>query len=60
MLLLLAWLAGKAQDVDLKINDIKTAMIERNYEAGLKECKNCLNQVSPTPRNCSWFMDTKV
>lgn len=28
-----------AQDVDSKINDIKMAMIEGNYETGLKECE---------------------
>jgi tetratricopeptide (TPR) repeat protein len=28
-----------AQDVDSKINDIKMAMIDGNYEAGLKECE---------------------
>lgn len=38
-LLFFAWLAVEAQDVDSKINDIKTAMIEGNYEAGLKECE---------------------
>lgn len=41
-LIFCVWLLVNAQDVDSKIDNIKSTLINGNYEAGLKECETLL------------------
>lgn len=40
--LIMMWTSIQAQDVDSRIDDIKTAMINSNYESGLTQCKSLI------------------
>lgn len=42
IILIFAVIVAKSQDVESKINDIKIALIDGNYEAGLKACETLL------------------
>jgi len=48
-LLIMILTFSQAQDIDSKVDDIKTILIDGNYEAGLKECKALLEtEISDT------------
>lgn len=41
-MLLITWTSTQAQDINSKIDDIKTILINGNYEQGLNECKSLI------------------
>jgi len=43
-------IAVKSQDVDAKIDDIKSALINSDYETGLKECEALLQSGVGEPK----------